>query len=85
MSYLARLKETRPDVDWDAEIAAAREREARAARSWYWRMRHWAHARKHPQLHAQSCSECRKTVMAVYGEDLARGANADVPDVEVQP
>jgi len=56
--YLERLKATRPEVDWDAEMTAARARRERALRSPYWRIRHWLHARSHPQLHQDACS-CR--------------------------
>jgi hypothetical protein len=56
---LARLKAEQPDVDWDAEMAAARERRERAGRSPYWRARHRVHARRHPQIHEQACSICR--------------------------
>lgn len=49
--FLERLKVTRPDVDWDAEMAAARERREREGRWLYWRVRHRVHALMHRQLH----------------------------------
>jgi hypothetical protein len=58
--YLARLKAQRPDVDWDAEMAAARARRERAGRSPWQRFRHWAHAQAHPDLHREKCSKCRE-------------------------
>ena len=62
--YLARLKAERPDVDWDAEIAAARERRDRLARSPWQRLRHRAHAQVHPDLHREKCSKCRERLRA---------------------
>jgi hypothetical protein len=58
--YLARLKAERPDVDWDARMAAARERRERAGRSLRWRLHHRLHALTHRQLHEQSCPACRE-------------------------
>ena len=58
--FLARLKAEQPDVDWDAELAAARERRERLDRSPWQRFRHWVHARAHPDLHREKCSKCRE-------------------------
>lgn len=63
--YLERLKAKRPDVDWDAEMAAARERRQkmleRLDRSPWQRFRHWVHANAYPDLHREKCSKCRGT------------------------
>jgi hypothetical protein len=56
--YLARLKAEQPDVDWDAEMAAARERLDKDRRRLWNRLRHWAHLQAHRDLHRQSCT-CR--------------------------
>jgi hypothetical protein len=58
--FRERLKARRPDVDWDAEVAAARERRDRQNSRWTARLHHWVHARLDPEVHAWGCSKCRK-------------------------
>ena len=58
--FLARLKAEQPDVDWDAEMTAARKRRERLDRSPWQRFRHWVHANAHPALHREKCSKCRE-------------------------
>ena len=54
--YLEYLKEAHPDVDWDAEMAKARERRDRERRLLRNRFRHWLHKAMHPELHRERCS-----------------------------
>ena len=58
--FLARLKAEQPDVDWDAEMTAARKRRERLDRSPWQRFRHWVHANAHQDLHREKCSKCRE-------------------------
>ena len=58
--FLARLKAEQPDVDWDAEMTAARQRRERLERSPWQRFRHWIHANAYPDLHREKCSKCRE-------------------------
>jgi hypothetical protein len=58
--YLARLKVEQPDVNWDAEMMAARLRRDRARRSWWNRLTHRIHALQHPELHRSACSACKR-------------------------
>jgi hypothetical protein len=57
--FEARLRASRPDVDWDAAAGEAYARMRRACRNPWNRFRHWVHANAYPELHREKCLKCR--------------------------